>query len=109
MLLYGLGPLFTLLRALCSGNAQRRWLSTGLAAITVIAQIDARAYFDQSAGLSALWSLSAPAGWTVFGLLLLDTTCLVLTGHGADWKGRATPIEHRVLLLFRGDNSRVHL
>lgn len=91
MVLYGLGPLFTLLRALRPGNTRRRRLPAVLAAITVAAQVDARAYFDRSAGLSALWSLSAPAGWTAFGLLLLDTTRLVLTGRGADWKGRTTP------------------
>lgn len=87
MLVYGLLPITTLPRAL----AARRPLPVLLAALALAAQIDVRRIFDRENGLSPLWSLTAPAGWAAFGVLLLDTTRLALTGRGADWKGRTAP------------------
>jgi chlorobactene glucosyltransferase len=90
LLLYGLGPPITLLRALCRGS-RRRWLSLVLAGTALAAQIDARGVLDRRQGLAGAWSLSAPIGWAAFGGLLLDTVRLVLSGAGADWKGRRAP------------------
>lgn len=52
---------------------------------------DAHTRFSREYGLSPLWLLTAPAGWAAFGVLLLDTVRLALTGRGADWKGRTAP------------------
>jgi chlorobactene glucosyltransferase len=85
---YGLVPLGTLLRAVRHRTAP---LPAASAAITLAAQIDAHARFGREYGLSPLWSLTAPAGWAAFGVLLLDTVSRALSGRGADWKGRTAP------------------
>ena len=68
-----------------------RRLSAVLAAITVLAQIDAKRCFDHTYDLAFPWSLTAPAGWLVCGAMALDTTRLILTGRRASWKGRQVP------------------
>ena len=62
-----------------------------LAATTVAAQIDARACVDRAYGLPAVWSFTAPLGWSALGVLLLDTAWCALSGRGAGWKGRRAP------------------
>lgn len=86
LLIYGLGPLAQLLYALCTRKT--RHLSTVLAAITLLTQIEARRTFDREHGLPFSWSLTAPLSWAVFGGMVLDVARLILTGHGVHWKGR---------------------
>ena len=86
LIIYGLGPLMLLLYALCTGKTRR--LSTLLASITLLAQIETKRSFDREYGLHFFWSLTAPLGWAVFGIMVLDVARLILTGHGAHWKGR---------------------
>jgi len=86
---YGMGPLAVLFRALRTGKARRSSLL--LAGIIVLAQIDARRCFDRVYDLAPPWSLTAPAGWLVCGVLAFDTTRLHLTGHAVNWKGRPLP------------------
>ena len=95
---YGLVPPGVLLHALFSGQVRR--LSTLLAGIALLAQIDAKRCFDREYDLAFSWSLAAPAGWVACGILLLDVARLILTGRGADWKGRQ-------LILFPGVSHKV--
>src|SRR6266568_493048 len=90
---YGLMPLGFLLHALYSGKVLR--LSTLLAGLALLAQIDAKRCFDREYDLAFPWSLAAPVSWVACGILLLDVARLILTGRGADWKGRQ-------LILFPG-------
>lgn len=90
---YGLVPAGVLLYALYSGKVRRP--STLLAAIALLAQIDAKRCFDREFDLASPWSLAAPLSWVASGILLLDVARLILTGRGADWKGRE-------LILFPG-------
>ncbi len=90
LIAYGLVPSLTLLRGLLS-HERRRGLPMVLAAAIVAAQVDAHARFDREFKLPFAWSLTAPVGWTAFGLLLLDTVRLVITGQGAPWKNRTMP------------------
>jgi chlorobactene glucosyltransferase len=89
LIAYGLGPLFTLLYAFCSGKVRRS--STLLAGISLLAQIDAKRCIDREYDLAFRWSLAAPAGWVVFGIQVLAVAYLILTGRGTDWKGRKLP------------------
>jgi len=89
LIAYGLGPLLVLLYALYSGKVRR--FSTLLAGIALLEQIEAKRRFDREFELALLWSLTAPAGWVVFGILLLDVARRILTGRGDDWKGRHLP------------------
>jgi chlorobactene glucosyltransferase len=91
LIIYGLGPLLALIYALFTRKMSR--LSTLLAGITLLAQIDAKRCFDREHGLSVAWSFTAPLGWAVFGVMVLDVARLILTGHGADWKGRRIHIQ----------------
>ncbi len=84
---YGLLPLGVVLYALYSRRISR--LSTLLAGITLLAQIDAKRCFDREYELALPWSLAVPAGWVVAGILLLDAARIILTGRGVNWKGRA--------------------
>ena len=93
LIAYGLVPPGVVLLALYSGKMGR--LSTLLAGITLLAQIDAKRCFDREYELAFFWSLAAPVGWVICGILLLDVARLILTGRGADWKGRQ-------LVLFPG-------
>ena len=86
LIIYGLGPLLALMFALFTRSMSR--LSALLAGITLLAQIDAKRCFDREHGLSITWSFTAPLSWVVFGVMVLDVARLILTGHGADWKGR---------------------
>ena len=94
---YGLLPLGVLLHTLYSGKVLR--LSTLLAGIALLAQIDAKRCFDREYDLAIPWSLAAPISWVACGILLLDVARLILTGRGADWKGRE-------LILFPGVSHR---
>ena len=86
LIVYGLGPLLALMFALFTRKMSR--LSALLAGITLLAQIDAKRCFDREHGLSVTWSFTAPLSWAVFGFMVLDVARLILTGQGADWKGR---------------------
>lgn len=98
LIAYGLLPPGVLLHALYAGKTRR--FSTLLAAIALLAQIDARRCFDREYDLAFPWSLAAPAGWVTCGILLLDVARLILTGRGADWKGRQ-------LVLYPGISPKV--
>jgi chlorobactene glucosyltransferase len=98
LIVYGLLPPGVLLHALYSGKVRR--FSTLLAGISLLAQVDAKGCFDREYGLAFPWSLAAPAGWVTCGILLLDVAHLILTGHGADWKGRQ-------IVLFPGVYRKV--
>ena len=100
LIAYGLVPPSIVLRALYSGKMRR--LSTLLAGITLLAQIDAKRCFDREYELALFWSLAAPAGWVICGILLLDVARLILTGRGADWKGRQ-------IVLFPGVSHTIRL
>jgi len=65
-----------------------RRLSALLAGIALLGQIDAKRCFDREYELAFPWSLAAPAAWVACGILQLDVARLILTGRGADWKGR---------------------
>src|SRR5579872_2837313 len=86
---YGLGPLAVLFHALRTGKVRRS--TTLLAAITLLAQIDASRCFDRIYDLAPSWSLTAPVGWVICGALAFDTTRLHLTGQAVNWKGRQLP------------------
>ena len=112
---FGLGPLFVLLYALRSGKVLH--FSTLLAGIALVAQVDAKRCFDREYDLVFPWSLTAPLGWVACGILALDVARLILTGRGADWKGRqlpkqevAFPQSRREILsaLFSSVNSLSH-
>jgi chlorobactene glucosyltransferase len=91
LIIYGLGPLFALIYAFATGKIRR--LSTLLAAVTLLAQIDAKRCFDREHGLPITWSFTAPLSWAVFGVMVLDVARLILTGYGAHWKGRQIHIQ----------------
>jgi len=93
-MIYGLGPLIALIYALCTGKTRR--LSTLLAGVTLLAQIDAKRCFDREHELPIPWSLTAPLGWAIFGVMVLDVARLILTGHGASWKGRQIHIPSHI-------------
>jgi chlorobactene glucosyltransferase len=99
LIAYGVVPSGVVLYALYSGKVRR--LSTLLAAISLLAQIDAKRCFDREYDLAFTWSLAAPAGWVTCGILLLDVARLILSGRGTDWKGRQ-------LILFPGVYRKVH-
>jgi len=86
LIVYGLGPLCTLLYALRAGKVRR--FSTLLAGIALVAQIDAKRCIDREFELAATWSLAAPAGWVIFGILEMDVAYRILSGRGTEWKGR---------------------
>ena len=89
LIVYGLGPLCTLVYALRAGRVRR--FSTLLAGIALVAQIDAKRCIDREFDLAIAWSLAAPAGWVVFGILVADVAYRILSGRGAEWKGRQLP------------------
>ena len=81
--------LCTLLYALRAGRVRR--FSTLLAGIALVAQIDAKRCIDREFDLAVAWSLAAPAGWVVFGILVADVAYRILSGRGTEWKGRQLP------------------
>ena len=97
LIAYGLGPLGVLLYAFYAGKVRR--FSTLLAGIALLEQIEAKRRFDREYELAFPWSLTAPAGWVVFGILLLDVSRRILTGEGDYWKGRHLPKQE----VLRGD------
>nr|BBH94187.1 hypothetical protein KTA_23860 [Thermogemmatispora argillosa] len=117
LIIYGLLPPFTLVRQLWRWRPHRRHqpqsrpsrrsglLVTALAALALFFQIDTKRRFEREYRLPWAWSLTAPLGWATFGLLMLDTTRLVLSGRGATWKGRMAPPQHRSVhpLAFMGN------
>ena len=94
LMIYGLGPLIALIYALRTGKTRR--LSTLLAGVTLLAQVDTKRCFDREHGLPIPWSLTAPLGWAVFGVMVLDVARLIVTGHGASWKGRQIHIPSHI-------------
>lgn len=94
LLVYGLEPLITLLSALCA--RKKHGISTLLAGITLIAQIEAKGRFDREYELTFPWALTAPAGWAIFGVLVIDIALHILSGRGIDWKGRRLPRQKRI-------------
>ena len=106
LLAFGLGPLFVLLYALCTGKVRR--FSILFACIALLAQIDAKRCFDREYDLAFHWSLAAPAGWVISGILLLDVARRILTGRGDDWKGRHLP-KQEVYSLYESYQSPLHL
>ncbi|MBX5451105.1 glycosyltransferase [Thermogemmatispora sp.] len=119
LIIYGLLPPFTLVRQLWLWRSRRQsqfqsqrpqqgysgLLASTLAALTLFFQIDTKRRFEREYRLPFAWSLTAPLGWATFGLLMLDTTRLVLSGRGATWKGRMAPPQHRSVhpLAFMGN------
>jgi len=94
LLIYGLGPLITLFHALRAKKL--RQLPPLLAGATLIAQIEAKHSFDREYELAFPWALTAPAGWAIFGVLVIDVTLHILFGRSIDWKGRRLPEQKRV-------------
>ncbi|HLI70921.1 MAG TPA: glycosyltransferase family 2 protein [Ktedonobacteraceae bacterium] len=92
---YGLVPAVWLLYALSTGKLRR--LSTLLAVLTVLTQIDTKRQIDRDHDLALPWSLAAPLGWTISGVMLLDVTRLLMSGRRASWKGRMIPEQERAL------------
>ncbi|WP_052891268.1 glycosyltransferase [Thermogemmatispora carboxidivorans] len=92
---YGLLPLLsvlTALRQLLRGRQRERSLPLLLPALLTLAlQVSARRSFEREQQQPFAWSLLAPVGWIAFGLLMLDTVRLALSGRGAEWKGRQAP------------------
>ncbi len=74
-------------------SRKMRRLSILLAGITLLAQIYAKRCFDREHGLPVTWAFTAPLSWAVFGVMVLDVARLILTGHGAQWKGRQIHIQ----------------
>ncbi|MBX5451106.1 glycosyltransferase [Thermogemmatispora sp.] len=91
---YGLLPLLSALTGL-RWLRRRQWGRSALtlipALLTLILQVLARRSFEREQGQPVTWSLLAPLGWVAFGLLMLDTVRLALSGRGAEWKGRHAP------------------
>ncbi len=93
---YGLVPvlsaLIALLQLLVRRHRRGRSLRTLLPAfLTLILQVRARRSFEREQRQPFAWSLLAPVSWVAFGLLMLDTVRLALSGRGAEWKGRQAP------------------
>ncbi len=105
LVVYGLGPLFTIFSALFTGKVRR--VPTLLAAITLLAQIDAKRCVDRQHHLPIRWSLAAPLSWGIFGMMVLDVAWQILTGRGAQWKGREIHISsHEMERARPGAESR---
>lgn len=94
LLVYGLGPLITLFSALRAKRKHR--LPTLLAGATLIAQIEAKRRVDREYRLGFPWALTAPAGWAIFGMQVIDVALHILSGRGIDWKGRRLPRQKRI-------------
>lgn len=100
LIAYGLGPLLTIIKALFRQKTLKGdGIPTALAAIILLAQIDAKRRADRQHRLHITWSLAAPLSWAIFGIMVLDVAWQILTGRGAHWKGRQihipSHIEHK--------------
>lgn len=93
LLLYSLGPLITLLFALHTKRIYRP--STVLSVAILLAQVAAKRRFDHEYELPFPWALTAPAGWAIFGTLVIDIALHILSGRGIGWKGRQLPRQKR--------------
>ncbi len=97
LILYGLGPLLTAISALFKRKRQKEYaLPTLLATITLLAQIDAKRRADRQHHLPFAWALAAPLSWAIFGIMVLDVAWQILTGRGAQWKGRRIHIPSHI-------------
>jgi len=104
---YGLIPLGWLLYALAYKKVGR--LSTGLALVTVLTQIETKRRVDREYGLPIFWSLAAPLSWTVCGVMLLDVTRLLLLRRPASWKGRLIPAQEQAVRPTRKHGPNIAL
>jgi len=104
---YGLIPIGWLLYALARGKVRR--LSTLLALITVLTQIETKRRVDRDYDLPAFWSLAAPLSWAVCGVMLLDVTRLLLLRRQATWKGRLIPAQEQAVRPGRKHSPNIAL
>jgi chlorobactene glucosyltransferase len=104
---YGLIPLGWLLYALARGKVRR--LSTLLALITVLMQIETKRRVDRDYGLPVFWSLTAPLSWAVCGVMFLDVTRLLLLRRQATWKGRLIPAQEQAVRPSRKQSPNIAL
>jgi chlorobactene glucosyltransferase len=93
---YGLVPLLALFTAFFNGSASRpvmwqRGIIGLLGGLSLACQVDSFRVLTTLYKTSRLWALATPLAWTTFGLVMLDTTRLALTGRGAGWKNRPVP------------------
>ncbi len=96
LLTFGLTPLLALFSAFFGGQTQKqamwkRSLIGLLGGLALALQIDSFRHINHLYKSSRSWAFAAPICWTTFGLVMLDTTRLALTGRGAGWKGRSVP------------------
>jgi chlorobactene glucosyltransferase len=89
LLAYGLWPLSVVLSA--PWMFRRHPVATSMAALTLLAQIDAKRQFDREFRLPWYWNLLAPLSWAACGLMGLDVNRLIITRRTATWKGRHLP------------------
>ena len=104
---YGLIPIGWLLYALARGKVCR--LSTLLALITVLTQIETKRRVDRDYNLPVFWSLAAPLSWAVCGVMLLDVTRLLLLRRQATWKGRLIPAQEQAVRPGRKRSPNIAL
>ena len=93
LMAYGLGPPIILLYAIATRKTSR--VSTILASLTLLTQIETKRHVDKKYGLSRLWALTAPIAWTSCGIMALDVTRHILTGKRMAWKSRQIPKQER--------------
>src|SRR5262249_55260710 len=73
-------------------------VSTLLASLTLLVQIDTKHHVDKTYELPRLWALTAPIAWTLCGIIGLDATRVILTDKRISWKGRQLPKQERAVL-----------
>jgi chlorobactene glucosyltransferase len=106
LIIYGLLPLAGVLQGLLHPpRTTRERLTLLTALLTLGVQIRSRRRLEHLLGKPAIRALSAPISWCAFGLLMLDTTRLALSGQSAEWKGRSAP-EQPAVMEFAGSFIR---
>lgn len=103
LIAYGALPTGWLFHAWHTGKVRR--LSTLLAAITVLMQIETKRCVDRDYKLAPTWALAASPGWIICGLMMLDVTRLLLSGKRATWKGRLIPMQEQFTHLTRQQHT----
>ncbi|HZS75534.1 MAG TPA: glycosyltransferase family 2 protein [Ktedonobacteraceae bacterium] len=89
LICYALIPLLKLFNA--ARPRRKPDVSLLLAGVTLLAQVEAKRSFDKEFGLPCYWSLTAPFGWMVCGVMTLDVGYHILIGRRYEWKGRHLP------------------